>query len=239
LERQANWHNRSLQGCLYAGYIFRNNPAEVGLERLCLIEPTNKKLIATLKDLIATKINDDNNCILSIVLPNIVSLSNLLSLLDLCKTYTDWLIEDDEVYQENKLVKIRVPLPSSIENEEQTFSWVLGFGPFEFLPQTRQSPYFEIMIPTKTKEYLKNKFNRMTPTKQSNDSKDRGGTIVEAHLADVFIKNITDNLTIDNILWTNSIKRKNQILSNFGKDSFDDSNAKAKITFSYPSNHES
>lgn len=235
LEQQAMWHNRSLQGCVYAGYIFSKNPSEVGLTRLCLLEATNKKLIDTINKLVAAKINDDNNCILSILLPNILSLPDFLSFLELCKTYSDWSIEDNEVYQNNRLVKIRVPLNSSIENEEQIFSWVLGFAPFEFLPHTRQSPYFEIMIPTKTKEYLKNKFQRITPTKQTSDTRDRGGTIIEAHLADVFIKGITDNPKMDNNLWANSIKRKNQILSNFGQKSFDDSNAKAKITFSYPS----
>lgn len=94
------------------------------------------------------------------------------------------------------------------------------------------------MIPTKSKEFFKNKFDRITLTRQGIESKDRGGEASDSHVADIFLKDITNNSAIDDLFWEKSTQRKFNLLTNFGNNVYHDVNAKAKVTFSYPISHE-
>ena len=130
-------------------------------------------------------------------------------------------------------MKIRVSLQEKDETGQNIYSWALGFGNFSFFPKTRRSPYFEISLLVKSKYYLQRVFDKHSLTQHTPESIDRGTTPFDAHLADLYIKNVTDNNKRDKSFWNASRKQKKILLTNNNK--FDDTDAKAKITFSYPS----
>lgn len=233
LEQQAAWHAKAMQGCLYAAFIYKNTPSETDMERIVLFEK-DKGLISSITELINIRIIDPDNSIISLIIPGIQTPNDLLAFIEDIRTLTNWEVNDDENHDNIRLVKMRVPLTCPNAKEETVYAWVLGFGPFDFFPPTRQSPFFEILIPTKSKNFLKNKFGRLSPTKQQNDTVERGGSTDESHIADAFIKDITDNAKMDRFFWASSINRKNQLLADSGQHN--DVNAKARVTFSYPIN---
>jgi hypothetical protein len=173
-----------------------------------------------------------DNYLLSFILPSITHLDDLLRFIEFSKSETDWKVLDNDVYDGKRIVRIRVPMDEVDTNGNKTHAWMLGFGPFNFFPLTRQSPYFQIMLITKSKSFFKETYNKYSLTQHLQNAKDRGGDVYDAHLADIYIKTVTDNAEMDANLWGNSSKRKWQLLRKGGQEH--DANAKAKVTFSYP-----
>ena len=221
-----------MQGCIYAAYIIKQDTNSSGCGIHCFREQLSTELIIKVKNEIDNSIESEATTFLRIILPSIQTKDNLIEFVSLIKNHTNWLVSDSEIWNGNRLVKIRIPMNKKDENKKEIVSWVLGFGPFVFFPKTRQSPFFEIIVPVKTKYFFKDKHNRFSLTKQSENSIDRGTSSDDAHLADVYINNITDDEKRDKQMWENSRKRKSMILTEHGSVEFNDSNAKAKITFS-------
>jgi hypothetical protein len=234
VEAQRQWHAKSNQGCLFAAYLYNKTPPESNFNRICLDRSLSKDLIGDVAGAIAEHISNENSFILSIILPKLTTVEHLREFIELAKTNTNWTIDDSELWQKHRLVKVRVPLNEINEKSEAVFGWLLGFGPFVFYPKTRQSPYFEILTPTKSKAFLKQKFNKHSLTQHTEKTVDRGGTSADAHLADVYIKDLTDHDTRDQKNWTATSARKRKVLTQSDTIPFDDTNAKAKISFSYP-----
>ncbi len=234
IAEQSAWHAKTLQGCIFAAYLFQKLPKESNIHRISLNEPISKDLILKISELITEHINRIDSFLISIILPQIIKKEHLIEFIELSQQNTSWVIDNSELWGDLKLVKIRVPLNEKNEKGEMIFAWMLGFGKLDFFPKTRQSPYFEIIVPTKSKYFYKNNFNKYSLTQHTPGSKDRGVKDIEAHLADVYIKGITDDDYMDNSLWDSTSKRKYKILTESGTLPFNDTNAKAKITFSYP-----
>jgi len=232
ISQQNKWHSNSLQGCIYAAYIIRQDTSTSGSGVNCFRESLSTELIIKIKNEIDSSIEDETTTSLRIILPSITTKENLIEFVSLIKNHTNWLVSDSEIWNGNRLVKMRIPMKQKDENEKEIVAWVLGFGPFTFFPKTRQSPFFEIIVPVKTKYFFKDKHNRFSLTKQSENSIDRGTSSDDAHLADVYIAGITDDEKRDKQMWENSRKRKSMLLTEHGSVEFNDSNAKAKITFS-------
>lgn len=233
IQEQTQWHGKSLQGCLYAAYYISKSIENSGLERLC-IKGDPSIAISEILSVMSEKILDNNNSVCSFILPDLKSLQDLITLINIFKSVSNWVVDDSGIYKDKKLVKVRIPLNETDRDGNQIYSWLLGFAPLEFLPKTRQSPYFEILLVTKSKSFFQKKYQRFSSTKHNFDSIDRGGHAHEAHLADIHIENITENTFVDNNMWENTSKRKFKILTQSGTVDFDDTTAKAKITFSYP-----
>ena len=233
IAEQQKWHGLSMQGCIFAGHLFKNLPESSKIHSKCFLENISQELIENIELLITDLIKDENAFLVSIILPAVKTKADLLTLIDLCKKNTDWTIEDEEIWENKRLIKIRVSLGENDESGSEIFSWMLGFGNFSFFPPTRQSPYFEIMLPLKSKYFFKKTFNKFSLNQHFEESIDRGTATKDAHLADVFIEKVTDNLKRDELLWNQSKSRKKKLLTTENKE-YNDTNAKAKITFSYP-----
>lgn len=108
---------------------------------------------------------------------------------------------------------------------------MLGFGLFDFFPKTRQSPHFEIIVPTKSKSFFKERFSKYSHFQHFYDSWNRKGEINSAHLADIHIDKITDDVHKDNKFLKGTSNLKKTILEGVGGD-YNDIRAKAKISFS-------
>ncbi|MBS0647230.1 MAG: hypothetical protein JSR97_11680 [Verrucomicrobia bacterium] len=247
ISKQIEWHGHSAQGCIFAAFLYKKDPPEAKVKRICLNQDIDKDLVTKVFSFIKESIVNPDVYVVSIIMPQLISKDQLIGFISLCKESTDWVISDTDLWKEFRLVKIRVPLGEMDEEGKPIYSWMLGFAPLNFLPYTRQAPFFEIILPTKSKYFLKEKFKKYSLTKHFEDSIDRGGSADEAHLADIYIKDVTDNRKRDKNMWENTgnytdangivnYGRKHKILTDSGRIDFDDTNAKAKITFSYPVN---
>lgn len=234
IKTQLNWHAKSLQGCLYAAYAFKNDRSGTKLLQKVLEEGVNKKLVSNVYTIINKSISNPEVNYVSLIIPAIDNRNKLVDFISLLKENTSWHIYDDTIYKGKKVVKIRVPLGEKDQDDKEIVSWALFFAPMDFLPPTRQSPYFEMVVLTKSKYFLKEKYNRYSLTKELKDSIDRSTSTDDAHLADIYIKDITDNPRKDEKLWAGSSKRKKQLLTENNKIAYDDTLAKAKVTISYP-----
>lgn len=234
IDKQVKWHSGSNQGCLFAAALMKIDPIKGKVNRHCLDKVLSKELFEEIKSIINKQILNQDCYILSLILPQIIDYEGLVSFIEYSKIYTDWLILDKDISLDNghKVIRIRVPLGEQDETGQEIYAWMIGFAPLAFLAPTRQSPYFEIMIITKSKKFLKEKYNKYSYTQHLEDSVDRGGELQDAHLADVYIEGYTDCPYKDNAFWGYSSLRKWSILKKKNHDY--DSDAKAKVTFSLP-----
>ncbi len=232
--QQDNWHGKSKQGCIFAAFLISQDPEESNVRKLCYSENLNETLLIKMHDEVIKAIADTDVFAIRFLLPQLTTKEHLQEFIELAKSHTTWEIEDSEVYNDLRLVKCRVPFPGQVDDKQnQIVSWALGFGPFVFYPDTRQSPHFEFMLPVKSKQFLKDRFKKFSLTQHAKESHDRGGEPHEAHLADIYIPTVTDNVARDNQMWESSQNRKQELLTKGGNIPYDDHAAKAKITFSY------
>lgn len=95
-------------------------------------EPTANEIDETILELAG----DKNTSTLSLLFPkvmNIAGLQNLIATLKQCKEITF----EETTYQNYLCIGLRVKISDKL-------SWISGFGPFDFLPKTRQAPFVEI-----------------------------------------------------------------------------------------------
>jgi hypothetical protein len=232
---QLKWHKQAKQGCYFAAILAdKEKSIKAGFIRKCFHKPIDQSFIFEMVDYVSKAIFDQSVNLVSLLIPSITSKSQLMLFIDLIRNNTEWEVDDSELYKGFRLVKIRIPLNEISENDKIIYSWVLFFGPFDFFPETRQSPSFEFVLSVKSRYFLRDKYKRFSLTKQYEDSIDRGGQSSDAHIADVFIHDVTDNIKRDSRKWNDSSSRKREILTKQESVYFDDNRAKAKITCSYP-----
>lgn len=225
---QLDWHLASKQGCAFATHIIRVSSASTELwDKLIITSDISSIDISQINQFIEKAIGLENNQMVSVVFKN---LSTEAELQQLCKKFE----EDDnwEVISDSYTSSIYLLLSlryKTIHDNLIVNLWALGFGPITQFPLTRQSPYVEIILPTKTKQYLQSKHSRHSLTKHYEDSIDRKGAIDSSHLADMYINKLTNNVHRDTKFWTSTSKLKMAVL----KGQTEDPRAKAKVTFSF------
>lgn len=229
---QMEWHKHGKQGCMYAQVLSRKfDPENPFWIRKVLELEIQEELILEIKSVVDACVQNDNNQAISIIIPKIQTVADLIKFLTLLKyKYPAINFEVDETSIENHtLIAIRLP---SILEPDKSF-WVLGFGNFDFFPKTRQSPAFEIVLATKTKEYLYKKYNRFSHFQPTEHSKNRGGKLDSAHLADMQIEGITEKHRKDNSLWDSTKNLKEAVLG----EMYGDIRSKAKNSFTLEGTH--
>ncbi len=227
IDEQSEWHGKGKQGCLFASYLSRNPENKAGIIRHVLHGTINDDFIGKINECIREAMLDDSSQMLSIILPSIRTDTDLFRFIGLIQKLSNWEVES-EIEEGLILIKMKVHLLDEVdESSNQILSWVLGFGPFNQFAKTRQSPYTEIVLATKSKQVLKQLHQRHNLYQQFEASQERKGHPDGSHLADIFIKGITDDLEKDKRFWKGTSDHKKSILA-----SASDFNAKAKITFS-------
>lgn len=232
LQQQITWHSKANQGCIFAAYLFKHSPSESKLNRFCFDEDLSNELILKIANITESNITDRENHMVSFILPRISSKEGLLEFLDLVRSNTNWTIQDSDRHNNDILVRLRVPFNEFDADSKQVYAWVLGFAPLDFLPITRRSPFFEIMLATKSKMFFKEEYNKFSLTQHVPGGINRNTQSDDAHLADLYMNDVTDNPRKDKLLWKQSTERKWYLLRKSGQET--DINAKAKVTFSYP-----
>ncbi len=223
IEEQNSWHRRAKQGCAFAAMLANQERPESKIWfKVCCNDVINADLIKEMQSEIKSAVDNEDCQVLSIIIPAIKDEIDLkFFIYTLNKYYPN--INIDCNYQKEKnytLVKIKIPI------DETKFSWLLGFINLETSPLTRKTPYPEIVIATKSKQYLMEKYDRFSLHKPNSDSITRNEDDNSVHLADIHIDNVTNNTTLDNKLWNSTSKLKKAKLE--GRD---DHRAKGKVSF--------
>ncbi|MBP9742753.1 MAG: hypothetical protein KBD37_05275 [Burkholderiales bacterium] len=135
---QINFFKRGKSGCIFAA-LAATNP-----KKYCWQQIQIKQICPNIIDSqIESYMSAPEISTLSVVFPEINTVEKLLQLirvLEQCKT-----MATEKIYYKNFLC---YGFRLKVGNK---FSWVSGFGPFEFLPKTRQAPYTEITCRIKDK----------------------------------------------------------------------------------------
>lgn len=226
---QLDWHRAGKQGCMFAQAMsVKYNDQSLFWSRVVIDKEIGLELVLEIIDFVNKCSKQEDNQAASIIIPSIKSLEDLISFLKLIKSnFPGVFFETDNAsIKDHTLIAIR--FPSAFE--DNISFWVLGFGNFEFLPKTRQSPLFEIVFATKSKDYLYKKYNRYSHLQPTENSKIRKGELDSAHLADIQIEGTTEKTKKDNKLWENTQNQKKAVLG----DLYGDIRSKAKTSFTLP-----
>lgn len=170
-EIQTHWHQKGQNGCVFAQRAAARS-GEIGWRNKVVPNTLDDILDVPTLDhvdrIIDEGIQSNETEVLSFLFPHITDPVELVYLLRALSSETRNIYLGNEVDMGKLMgVGLRVNIPSG-QNPE---SWLVGFGPFDFLPQTRQAPVTELSIRTKPKP--PDLFHRL------NDNQ------LEAHLADV------------------------------------------------------
>jgi hypothetical protein len=145
---QRDWHVRGQNGCMFARLAALGAGA-LRWDTLVVTTPCERiddETIQTIEERVQERIMDPRVEILSIVFPEIRTACDVVRAVRRLVIDTNFWLERDEVGTGSLRLNLRYPI-----DQTGTQAWVMGFGPFDFMPKTRQGPYFELSIRTKNK----------------------------------------------------------------------------------------
>jgi hypothetical protein len=211
IDAQRHWHSKGQNGCRFAQYLALN-AADRGWESKVFLgnieEISNSTVLADIELTIQEAFSQKENQVTSLLFPQITSPDDLACLIKLMQLLSSvYCIRDEEIGDVN-VIALRMDLAGS-----NVASWLMGFGPFNFFPQTRRAPVTEIAIRTKIKSECI--FYRLNPDRSA------------AHLADT---PTGMNLEAMERRWQSTYKNTRAVLG-----SEPDKLSAAKVTFAIPS----
>jgi len=231
LDEQLQWHRKSQQGCVFASQlakaISRTEPGGFyeNYWARTVLRGGARDVVQAMASFVAESHQDPQRQIVSCLLPELTTQQQLGELIRTIKAeYAGALVDyEDSPSGPFTLVRIRFPLSNDIT------AYALGFGRFDWMPATRQSPYTELSLPVKTKQQLKEKYGRFSINRSQPDSRSRHEDPTFVHLADVEMDGVTKDTPTDTRYWDNTQALKKARLKGDMND-----RAKGKVTFSFP-----
>jgi hypothetical protein len=204
---QNHWHQSGQSGCVFSRYLTRDAVVSGWKARVFHLHPAGEHdsgragLNAILDEEIASK-----ECeLLSLLFPAATTGSDLANVLGVLAGLNRSVVLRPKPHGHLVDFSIRIHLAKGIQ------AWVLGFGPFSFLPITRQAPVVEVVFRTKT---------------QTQRTTERGGDLLAVHVADVPVNVKARQF---NGLWSASVRQTGDILGS-GDRVF----SRARVTFGLP-----
>lgn len=142
---QADWHRQGQNGCLFARVLNSDRP---GYGWTTTVVPRSGVAEATARVVEETSagIERADVRIVSFLFPWMTSAEDLAALLKALGEAPGWTVTTTALDAEHTNVAVRLALERGTVT-----SWVLGFGPFTFLPMTRRSPFTELVVLVKPK----------------------------------------------------------------------------------------
>lgn len=145
---QRDWHVRGQNGCMFARL------AALEAENLrwdtIVVEAApaviDMRICFDIERCVLDRIQDPQVQVLSIIFPRVSSVADAIRIMRLLSTNTSFWLERDEVAEGFLRLNIRYPVDDSTVQ-----AWVMGFGPFPCIPNTRRGPYYELSLRMKEK----------------------------------------------------------------------------------------
>jgi len=214
---QQDWHRQGQNGCKFAQFIVQKR-SEHGWETAVFVmgkAPWPRQAVEDVGDTVADAIRDPGINAVSLVFPDVRVVERLCSLITALGQRPGWRVDELEQYASLPERPPVVALAVRVRlNDQGALAWALGFGPFAFLPPTRQSPFTEIALASKPKRGPVRE--GLTPDQ------------LAAHLADIPVR--LNKQSFDSMMVKTKANRR-MILAGV-----DDPTAKAKVTFAVPIN---
>lgn len=230
LSRQLDWHKKGRQGCAFAARLASGVlKAQAGgfysdYWARKILDGNHAEFAGAMKAFVDESHQNPQRQVVSFLLPGVTTKEQLIALIKQIRAgYAGALVEiHDCPSSPHALVRIRLPLSDGVS------AYALGFGPFDWMPETRRAPCTELVLPVKTKQQLKATYGRHTIYQPQADSVHRDEDPTFVHLADIEMEGITRDTPTDKRLWeaTTGIKRAKL-------NAVDDKRAKGKVTFSF------
>lgn len=164
---QQDWHARGQNGCNFARIAARR-ALEVGWhsEYIGSLDDVDK-----VDDVMAESADHPDREIVSIVFDS-MSPNDLVDMITTLTEVSDFYLEDDRIIDEGTRRQLYLRYPLKLG---RVAAWSMCFAPYDFMPNTRRSPFIEIATRVKEKpEGLHPMLN---------------GNPAEAHLADLILDN--------------------------------------------------
>ena len=183
------WHAKGYNGCIFSQLI-ATNPEDFKWQK-SVIQTVDESTSAEIDRIVSDAVNNPEVRLLSLVFPTLKSTEDLIGLCEMLSSVTEtiFLIQDTFV---DGLVALSFRI--ALEDGE-VLAWIMGFGPFEFFAETRQSPYTELVIPVKPKP--DNTYHRHNQDKDS------------AHVAD---QPLPHDIKVLDTVWENTFKKTEKVL---------------------------
>lgn len=196
---QRGFFRQGSAGCTFAA-VAANNLEKYGWRQV-VVEPT----VTSISAAIADAVDDPATSLTSLIFPRVTSVGDLVALISELDM-TPGVSVERTLHESWVCVGVRVQFYG-------LKSWVSGFGPFSFLPKTRQSPHCDLTFRVKPRP----KFERVMKPSPS-------GVV---HLADLDMIDMSD--TVFKRMWYGAFKSTKSVL---GKSP--DILSAAKTTFALP-----
>lgn len=211
---QRHWHTMGQNGCMFAQAAIRKSEKYGWFHNVYRqsIDEVDDTTIQKIDEDISAAIADKNNQALSLLFPLVVSGNDAVSLINRLTTSKNILLASSGEESDVTTYQLRTPLKGNIQ------SWIVGFGPMEFLPITRKAPVLELAIRTKEKP-------ENLPALLNSDPK-------TAHLADI---PMSMAFNVIERIWSASVNRTADLLGGI-EERRNNKFASAKVTFAIPTN---
>ncbi len=231
LDEQLKWHQTSQQGCVFAAKLAKAvGKTAVGdfyheYWARTALRGSARDVVQAMSAFIAQCHQSATLQVASCLFPEIRTNDQLGGLIRAIKDHFQGalLSFEDSAGAPFTLVRVRLPLVDGIT------AYALGFGPFDWMPATRQAPNTELALPLKTKQQLKEKYARFSINQSQADSKPRHEDPTFVHLADVEMEGVTKDTPTDSRYWEATQGLKKARLKGDLND-----RAKGKVTFCFP-----
>ena len=152
-----DWLKRGQVGCIFA-QLFGRLRNRKGLRTVVLLtsgDQSPSEIANKIDSLVDDSLNSAGVDAISVLLPSIRDIEALTHLLENLSTLEKWALELETPWR-NNMVKIGLRRYFS----EDIWAEILGLGPFQFLPPTRQSPITSLELRTSPERAPKSKTNR-------------------------------------------------------------------------------
>lgn len=200
IDKQLSFYSSGSAGCMFAA-IAAKNPSKYGWKHIILGVNYQKIDLATTRS-----IADNTVTTLSLIFPSIENPGGLVRLVKELQFCKNIFLEQRELFKGSWCLGFRARVG-------KYGSWISGFGNFEFFPETRRSPYVELIFRVKPRpayDWVLKESPRDT-----------------IHVADLDMIDLSEKQLRRN--WNNSFKKTAATL-----DHKPDLKSAAKTTFSIP-----
>lgn len=156
-EAQRDWHVRGQNGCQFARLVAKD--AEVVGWDYAVFDGTPSQVtpdvVAKLDDQVVDAVKRPETQVLSFLMPAVTDARDAVQIMRRLTECSAFWLERDEMTGDGQMLYLRYPV------EEDIQAWVMAFAPFDFLPNTRRGPFFELAIRVKQKpDWLFHKLNQ-------------------------------------------------------------------------------
>lgn len=197
---QLEFYRNNKAGCAFAAFAAKT-PQKYGWSQK-VISPTVASIDSTIEEAIASP----ETTMVSLIFPDVRTAEMLHSLVNTLQRCNYIFLEQNVVFDDSHCLGFRVKVGSVV-------SWASGFGPFDFFPVTRRSPFTEVALRVKPRPHY------IRIMKKAPDN--------VIHLADLDMLGIAD--AVFKKMWHDSLEGTAQLLGH--KPNL---KSAAKTTFSIP-----